>query len=493
MNALHRDLEILVLKTEANYQEAKKKYRLKFHLMPKVGWLNDPNGLCQYQGIYHVFFQYSPFNVKGGVKTWGHYTSKDLLCWDYEGVSLLPDQPFDCHGVYSGSALIDHGNMELFYTGNIKYNGDFDYILEGRASNTIRIISKDGKHFERKQLLLKNSDYPKDYTCHIRDPKVWKDEQNYWMVLGARRKEDKGAVILYQSEDKLHWEFKKEISTKKTFGYMWECPDIFELDNTAILSISPQGLTSKEFCFQNLYQSGYFVTKEGTSVSEFCNNVAITLMQEEDFCEWDMGFDFYAPQTFEDEKGRRILIGWAGMPDVEDYDNQPTIEENWQHALTVPRQLKRKGTKVLQYPVKELLALRREQRELLEEQSYPIENGCFDLEVENPEGNDISIELDEDFCFQYNTKECDTEENGQIASISFEGEMGRGRKIRQAKTEKVTHVRILADTSLLEIYLNYGETVFTTRYYPQRETVILKIKKGGKKNNIWTIENKKEG
>ena len=114
--------------------------------------------------------------------------------------------------------------------------------------------------------------------------------------------------------------------------------------------------------------------------------------------------------------------------------------------------------------------------------------GCFDLEVENPEGNDISIQLDEDFCFQYDTKE-----NGQIASISFEGEMGRGRKIRQAKIEKVTHVRILADTSLLEIYLNYGETVFTTRYYPQGEKVILKIKKGGKKNNIWTIKNKKKG
>ena len=32
---------------------------------------------------------------------WGHYTSRDMIEWKYEGVSLYPDQPFDCHGVYS--------------------------------------------------------------------------------------------------------------------------------------------------------------------------------------------------------------------------------------------------------------------------------------------------------------------------------------------------------------------------------------------------------
>ena len=30
-----------------------------FHLVPPVGWLNDPNGLCQLGDTYHAFFQYS--------------------------------------------------------------------------------------------------------------------------------------------------------------------------------------------------------------------------------------------------------------------------------------------------------------------------------------------------------------------------------------------------------------------------------------------------
>lgn len=40
---------------------------------------------------------------------WGHYTSKDMIKWEYQGTALYPDQPFDCHGVYSGSAFIEDG------------------------------------------------------------------------------------------------------------------------------------------------------------------------------------------------------------------------------------------------------------------------------------------------------------------------------------------------------------------------------------------------
>ena len=96
MNALTRDLEGLTKSAEA-CADGKDRFRQKLHLMPPTGWLNDPNGLCQFKGIYHAFFQYSPFNATGGLKMWGHYTSRDMIEWKYEGVSLYPDQPFDCH------------------------------------------------------------------------------------------------------------------------------------------------------------------------------------------------------------------------------------------------------------------------------------------------------------------------------------------------------------------------------------------------------------
>ena len=51
-------------------------------------------------------------------------------------------------------------------------------------------------------------------------------------------------------------------------------------------------------------------------------------MDVKEFQEWDMGFDFYAPQTFEDAKGRRILIeaGWDFRMLKENIPN-PTVEK----------------------------------------------------------------------------------------------------------------------------------------------------------------------
>ena len=112
-------------------------WRNKFHLMAPIGWINDPNGLCYFKGLYHVFYQYSPLDAKGGLKFWGHYTSEDLLDWKYEGTALYPDSSYDCHGVYSGSSLIDQDKMHLFFTGNVKIDGGFTGFINPQSGNSI--------------------------------------------------------------------------------------------------------------------------------------------------------------------------------------------------------------------------------------------------------------------------------------------------------------------------------------------------------------------
>ena len=146
MNALQRDLKKLVPLVESLGKEtvAADPHRQRFHLQPPVGWLNDPNGLCVSGGQYHAFFQYGPFDVNGGVKHWGHAVSTDLLHWEQLPVMLYPDEPFDCHGAYSGSALVEDGTMYLYYTGNVKHPGNFDYIKEGRGHNVCLAVSRDG-------------------------------------------------------------------------------------------------------------------------------------------------------------------------------------------------------------------------------------------------------------------------------------------------------------------------------------------------------------
>lgn len=424
-------------------------YRLGFHLMPPVGWLNDPNGLCQFQGKYHVFFQYSPEDAAGGgMKAWGHYVSEDMLHWSYAGTPLVPDKDYDVNGVYSGSAFVEAGVMHIFYTGNVKEPGDHDYTHSGRRADVVHVTSVDGMTFSEKQVVIATGDFPQGYTCHIRDPKVWKEADSYYMVLGARADADKGEVLLYTSKDLVHWSFVKSITTQDTFGYMWECPDAFILDDRQLLSVSPQGLPEQPYCWQNNYQSGYFFVE-----GDWKRNV-YSLSQ---FKEWDMGFDFYAPQTFEDEKGRRILYGWMGLPDMDKEYVNPTVKSGWQFALTVPRELSIEQGTVKQYPVAELNQLRSEKIEITPDRTCNILNN-FDMVLTDLTG-DCEVTVCGSLKLRY---------EGDCLTMEFsDTKLGGRRTVRRARLSKLTELRILADSSCIEVYANGGEVVMTTRYFPE--------------------------
>lgn len=423
------------------------RHRMEYHLMAPVGWLNDPNGLCQFRDTYHVFFQYAPFYPNDYLKCWGHYTSEDLVHFRYQGAPVLPDREFDRDGAYSGCAIGLGDRLYLFYTGNVKEEGEHDYVLSGRGANVIRMTSLDGIHFEDKRCILTNEDYPAECTCHVRDPKVYKGKDGaYHMVLGARLRGDRGAILLYRSQDLEHFIYEGMHMTEKDFGYMWECPDIFTLDGHRVLSVSPQGVASERYRYQNIYQSGYFV--EGS----------------ETFTEWDMGFDFYAPQTFADAKGRQILIGWAGVPDAE-YDSDPT-QAGWNHSLTVPRELFYREGRICQYPVRELEALRRERLMPDEKGCVMLEQGCGDVLIHSVKEGTGSICIGTGCVLEFGQNEI---------TLSFQDETGAGRGIRRAKSSPVQDLRILVDVSILEIYINGGEMVFTSRIFMPEKAVQIQM------------------
>ena len=470
MSTLTKVLERNIKVIEKNADLTEGRFRLGHHLMPPVGWLNDPNGLCWYKGRYHVFFQYAPFDVEGGLKFWGHYTSEDLVDWKYEGTALYPDSPYDCHGVYSGSALAESEKLHLFFTGNVKIDGDYDYINEGRETSTLHVESEDGIHFGDKEEIISFEKYPEEFTCHIRDPKVWKENDRYLMVLGGRLKGDKGAVLVYESENLKEWKFKHIITTPEAFGYMWECPDYFELDGKKFLSVSPQGLKREEFRFQNIYQSGYFPVKEDGSVDE------------RDFREWDMGFDFYAPQTFTDNSGRRLLIGWMGMPDADEEYVNPTAEsEGWQHCLTVPREITYKNGMLYQYPVEELNGLRKAGVSISgSDEEIPV-NGPFDLDVQ-VRGDQGKVSLGENLFLEY--------QDGDV-SLTLSEKAGAGRKVRKAHVPsgRLESIRALVDTTAVEIYVNGGEVVFSSRYYPETQEQAVKVETAEVDGRLYALKN----
>lgn len=444
---------------EAKYHEYKEErkqvqmdpWRLHYHIMPESGWLNDPNGLCQFKGIYHVYYQYSPFDVEGKTKLWGHMTSKDLCTWKIEEPVLFPDSPYDERGVYSGSAYIEEGTIHYFYTGNVKLydQQNYDYIHAGRLQNTMYVSSKDGFTFSEKKQLMSNVDYPSDMSCHVRDPKIYKKDQLYYMVLGARDTNDQGCILVYQSTDLHAWKYVKRLQKEQAFGYMWECPDVFDIDEHQVLITCPQGVEPQGYDYQNVHQCGYFLTEDSFLEDAPC----------EEFHQLDRGFDFYAPQTFEDEQGRRILIGWMGLPDIS-YTN-PTTQRGWQHALTIPRVLHIRNHRLYQEPIEELKQLRTDEMHCSVQKigSYHIKNRVYEME--------IAIQSMDDFTLQLrNTTTLSYHKDTQCLTLSM-GENGYGREKRSLQVEKLINLRIFSDTSSLEIFVNDGENVFTTRVYEE--------------------------
>lgn len=424
-------------------------WRLKLHLMPPVGWLNDPNGLCWYNGEYHVFYQYSPFDPRGGIKFWGHYKSPNMLRWETCRPMLYSDEAFDVHGAYSGSAIQGPEGLMMLYTGNVKHNEkDYDYVLAGREQNTVLAVSRDGVNLDRKTLLMTNSDYPSDMTLHVRDPKVLQYEGKYYMVLGARTKQDKGAALVYESEDLYQWKHINTLQPSTPGGWMWECPDLFELDGRWFLMCSPQGLHNPfKPGFECTYMAAYFPVM-GDFRSADCRLGEVVPL--------DYGFDFYAPQTFwlpAGEDGRRLLVGWMAMPDG-GY-TYPTVKYGWQHCLTQIREVTcTQDGRLAMHPVRELEKLRTgvDDYDFSGEDSFSIPLIC---ELEIACTGDLELEISG---VEITVKD-------EVLRLQIT-EGGYGREVRTAPVPGFSRLRILVDTSALEIFADDGTIVLTTRWFP---------------------------
>lgn len=220
-----------------------------YHLAARAGWINDPNGLVWFDGWYHAFYQHHPYSTQWGPMHWGHARSKDLVHWEHLPVALAPEGPEDKDGCFSGSAVVDGDTLALIYTGH-KFHGD-----PGDEANLYQVqclaTSRDGIHFERQGMVV---DTPPGMH-HFRDPKVWREGDSWYMIVGAREG-DTGQVRLYRSADLRQWQDAGVLDeAESTMGYMWECPDFFTLNGKRVLMFSPQGMQAAGFSNRNLFQA----------------------------------------------------------------------------------------------------------------------------------------------------------------------------------------------------------------------------------------------
>lgn len=453
-----------------NQQERHDPYRLNYHITPPQGLLNDPNGFIEYQGNYHLFYQWNPFECCHGSKFWGHYVSVNLVNWHEATPALAPDTDYDKNGCYSGSAFAHDDALYLFYTGNVKHaDGE-------RDSYQCLAKSDDGITFEKLGPVIASP--PEGYTKHFRDPKIWQHENRWYCVIGAQYQQDnddlQGRVLLYYSDDLKQWYCSGDIAGSHVnqlsdFGFMWECPDLFQLNGHDILMCSPQGIEPEGDKYQNVYQSGYFVGEFDYQTRAFCHG---------DFTELDRGFEFYAPQTTLDSKGRRLLSAWMGLPECDDH---PTVKHNWLHALTLVRELIYRDNKLYQQPIEELQTLRKDKLQyqhltLSAETSFAgIEGDSYELIVELSDITQrcgLKLRVSDS---QYTELYFEPKSQRMTLDRNHSGDGYGGTRSCSLDKSDTLKLHIFMDKSSIEVFVNDGAEVFTARIYPSEQATGINL------------------
>ena len=321
------------------YQET---LRPQFHFSSRRGWLNDPNGLLYYDGLYHLYYQHNPLGtLHGGVNVcWGHAVSTDLIHWKERSDAVLPWRRDWLVG--SGSALIDAENaagygrntiIAAFTALGTSDNKGNEYPSGGQF---IAASTDGGNSFYRFSQL---PSVPTENGASWRDPRIFQEGSRFYMAVYERHNDING-VSFYVSDDLHRWEPKSWVAD------LYECPDIFPLRVDGSNEIKWVLYGANGIARIGNFKEGVFVT----------DGISFPL---------DYGDATYAGQTWNHEpKGRRVHIGWVrGLGNNRDwagdmgYHGMP-----FSQCMTIPCVLtlieKADGIRLCRKPIEEMISLR---------------------------------------------------------------------------------------------------------------------------------------
>lgn len=455
-----------------NYIQQKKnsinnQYRLAFHMSPTVGWMNDPNGLVYFNGQYHLYYQAYPYRTKPGQMVWSHFVSPDLISFEDRGVALSLDDLGE--NAYSGGAIVKDNELHIFYTLHleknpqyIRYDGEiheggevFNEELNEQRKTAPRPVegldikeehvyhssSIDGEEFEKGVMVFDNESLPKKYSRNdFRDPCPVKIGDTYYLFIGGKDEViNQGVVIVLKGKTLDHFEYAFSIGPLYELGDMGECPSYFRIGDKDVVIACGSNTVKKGNDFKNINCSIFIVGNIDFEKGE---------MKIDFVKEIDKGDSFYAPQ-FIRNIDKPIMIGWLEMWGK----HYPT--SRWHHgyvgAFSIPRELVIKDNDIYQRPVMEL-------------DNYTHEYNGEKL----PRHADISLVMKE------NSSLIIKGENGQIKICSDSNGVSLDNSLGNSMYECVRHtnsryqkasIRILLDTSSIEMFIEDGKEVISTRFY----------------------------
>lgn len=296
-------------------------HRPAFHFTSPAGWLNDPNGLTQRDGLFHLFYQFNPLAPVHDRIHWGHAVSEDLVNWRDLPIALSPSAGPDVDGCWSGVLVYDGDVPTIVYSGR---HGDKELPCIATGSSDLVEWTKDAGNPG-----IAAPPQGLDVVA-FRDHCVWREGNMWRQIIGAGIRGQGGTALLYESPDLRTWDYVGPLlvgdaddrprTAPDWTGTMWECVDLFRLgEGTAerdllVFSAWDEGVTHHPLYWTGSYRGDRF--------------------EPEALHRLDLGGRFfYAPQSMRDAAGRRILFGWMqeGRPDA------AAIAAGWSGVMSLPR------------------------------------------------------------------------------------------------------------------------------------------------------------
>ena len=348
----------------------------------------------------------------------------------------------------------------------------------GDRSWRYSMLVKDGKIEKFDKVLIKQ---PADATEHFRDPQIFDYKGQFYAIVGAQNHDKHGFIKLYKAVDNdvENWVEVGDLDFDGTGSeYMIECPNLVFVDGKPVLLYSPQGLDKAELDYNNIYPNTYKIFQDFDTEKP-------ALVDGTPIINLDYGFEAYATQGFNTPDGRALIVSWIGLPDV-DY---PTDKYDYQGAMSLVKELSIKDGKLYQYPVEAITSLRASQEDFSEKtattNTYELElnfeaNSQTELVLfANQEGNGLSLTVDT--------------ENGKVildrskAGEQYATDFGTSRECTLDAGQAAT-ANIFVDNSIVEIFFNKGEKVFTSRVFPSAEQTGIKVTSGNVSGHYFDLK-----
>lgn len=220
---------LVIRMKESREKLSVEKYRPVYHFVSPEGNQNDPNGLCYWQGKWHLFYQaYPPEDTR---QHWGHAISEDLIHWKDLPYAIYPNPEYQC---YSGSTFAEDERVIAMYHGT-------------RVGNMVAVSSDPlllnwDKVAGKAVIPMKSmTGFPLPYS--VFDPCIWKKDSVYYSLSAGRLAEGPGnkqwrANFLFRSLDLERWEYMHEFVENDRFtlaGDDGACPYFWPIGDKYIL------------------------------------------------------------------------------------------------------------------------------------------------------------------------------------------------------------------------------------------------------------------